>query len=137
MKKCMSIGMLAACVFAMGACLSSRAVDAAHNARNSLNWEGVYTGLIPAADGPGINVRLTLYADETYEISYHYIDKGDGDFTENGSFIWDAAGSVIILDAADLPPYYRVGENRLTQLDMKRKQVTGALAEYYVLRKEP
>jgi uncharacterized lipoprotein NlpE involved in copper resistance len=137
MKKGMLICTVAVCVFGMGACLSNQAVDAAHNAKNSLNWEGVYTGLIPAADGPGIDVRLTLYADETYEISYHYIDKGDGDFTENGSFIWDMAGSIITLDAADLPPHYKVGENHLTQLDMKGRRITGGLAEHYVLKKTP
>ena len=135
MKKSMLICMVVLCVFGLGACLSSPAVDAAHNSRNSLNWEGVYTGVIPAADGPGIDVRLTLYTDESYEISYHYIDRTDGDFTASGSFIWDLAGSIITLDAADIPPYYQVGENHLTQLDMKRKQITGALAEHYVLKK--
>ena len=124
----------ALCALTMGAC-RREAVDAAHNSRNSLNWEGRYTGTIPAADGPGIEVELTL-GPGTYEIRYHYIDR-DSDFDGQGSFTWDDAGAVITLDTKDFPPQYRVGENTLTQLDMEGGTITGALAELYVLKKEP
>jgi uncharacterized lipoprotein NlpE involved in copper resistance len=95
----------------------------------------VYTGVIPAASGPGINVRLTLYAGETYEIHYRYIDRQDSDFTEKGMFKWNKAGSVITLDTVDFPPHYKVGEDTLTQLDMSGKPITGGLADNYVLGK--
>jgi uncharacterized lipoprotein NlpE involved in copper resistance len=137
MQKVVFVFMVVLCVFGLGACRPKQAVDAAHNSRNSLNWEGVYTGVIPAADGPGIEVRLTLYTNETYEISYHYIDRGNSDFTQNGSFEWDNAGSIITLDIVDFPPYYQVGENRLTQLDMQGEPITGSLAENYVLSRAP
>ena len=130
------VGLTLVClVFAVNACLSNRPIDAAHNSRNSLNWEGVYTGVIPAASGPGINVRLTLHTDETYEIHYRYIDRQDSDFAETGTFKWNKAGSAITLDAADFPPHYTVGENTLIQLDMSGKPITGSLADNYVLRK--
>jgi hypothetical protein len=56
-------------------------------------------------------------------------------FTGSGTFKWDNDGGVIILDTADFPPYYRVGENKLIQLDMQGKIITGSLAENYVLKK--
>jgi uncharacterized lipoprotein NlpE involved in copper resistance len=123
-------------IFALGACKSkeSEAVDAAHNSRNSINWDGVYTGIIPAADGPGIKVQLVLRSDETYELRYEYIDK-PGVFTSKGDFRWDESGSVITLDDREMPPYYKVGENILIQLDMQGKIITGNLADNYVLRK--
>lgn len=111
-------------------------IDAAHNARNSLNWAGVYTGLIPAADGPGINVRFTLHDDGSYSVVYQYLDKGDELFESSGIFTWDDTGNIIILDSGDLPPYYKVGENIIIQLDMEGKAITGPLAKNYILNKE-
>jgi uncharacterized lipoprotein NlpE involved in copper resistance len=129
---------LAAAFVALGlaACLpsSSQAVDAAHNSRNSVNWDGVYTGTIPAADGSGIDVQITLNPDETYEVRYEYADKHDV-FTGKGIFTWDEGGGVITLDSEDVLPYYKVGEDILIQLDMEGNEITGSLAGEYVLRK--
>jgi uncharacterized lipoprotein NlpE involved in copper resistance len=138
MQKIMFILTAALAVFVLGACNedTGKAIDAAHNSRNSVNWDGVYTGTIPAADGPGINVRITLYPDETFEIQYEYVDK-PGIFIEKGSFEWDETGSTITLKGVDAPPYYKVGENILIQLDMQGKVITGSLADMYVLRKTP
>jgi len=119
----------------LGACQS---VDSAHNSRNSLDWQGVYTGVIPAADTSGIDVRITLNPDQTYELRYEYLDRANSVFTGKGKFEWDKAGNVIILDTLDgksFPPYYGVGENILIQLDMKGKKITGNLANNYVLKK--
>ncbi|MHC6204445.1 copper resistance protein NlpE N-terminal domain-containing protein [Breznakiellaceae bacterium SP9] len=119
----------------------AEAIDAAHNSRNSVNWAGVYGGVIPAADGPGITVEITLNNDGTYSISYQYIDRGDEVFTGSGTFKWNDAGSTIALDFEDkdapspFAPYYQVGENILIQLDMTGEKITGALADNYVLKK--
>ncbi|GHT73896.1 hypothetical protein FACS1894124_2980 [Spirochaetia bacterium] len=112
-----------------------KAIDAAHNSRNSVNWDGVYRGVIPAADGPGINVEITLGLDGTYSISYQYIDRGDEVFTASGTFQWNDAGSAIVLDVTDMPPHYQVGENILIQLDMAGEKITGDLADNYILKK--
>lgn len=120
----------------LGSCGSTgKAIDAAHNSRNSLNWDGVYRGVIPAADGPGINVEITLGIDGTYSISYQYIDRGGEVFTGTGTFQWNDTGSAIVLDVKDMPPHYQVGENTLIQLDMAGKKIAGALADNYILKK--
>jgi uncharacterized lipoprotein NlpE involved in copper resistance len=107
------------------------------NSRVSLDWAGVYTGTIPAADVSGINVRMQINKDNTYELTYEYLDIFDNNtFTFTGSFKWDNAGNVIILEIADAPSYYKVAENKLIQLDMEGNQITGDLADYYVLMKE-
>ncbi|MDR2516056.1 MAG: copper resistance protein NlpE [Spirochaetaceae bacterium] len=121
---------------AFAACASKpAAIDAAHNAQNSLNWAGVYTGIIPAADGPGINVAITLHTDATCEVQYQFIDRENSNYVYTGTFTWDQAGNTIMLDIEDVPPYYRLGENTLTQLDMAGKPITGVIAEHYILRK--
>jgi len=107
-----------------------------HNSMISLDWAGVYTGVIPCADCPGINVRVLLDEDCTYHLSYEYIDRDSDPFTVSGEFSWDDSGNSIVLDTPDFPPYYQVGENRLIQLDMNGDPITGDLADMYVLTKE-
>jgi len=117
----------------IGACLSTKA-KTVDNSRTSVDWAGNYAGLTPAADGPGINVQITLRADESYTIVYNYVDR-QGIATESGTFSWNEAGSIITLKNTTFPPYYMVGENHLLQLDMKGKKIKGSLADHYVLKK--
>ncbi|GHT61770.1 hypothetical protein FACS1894109_20530 [Spirochaetia bacterium] len=136
MRKMFLVFAAAFLLLELGACVSTgRAIDAAHNSRNSVNWDGVYRGIIPAADGPGINVEITLGNDGTYSMNYQYIDRGEEVFTETGAFQWNDAGSAIVLDVKDMPPHYQVGENTLIQLDMAGKRISDALADNYVLKK--
>ena len=99
-------------------------------------WAGVYTGMIPSASGPGINVTLTLNASSmTYELHYNYVDRSTEVFVFNGRFTWNAATNIITLDIANFPPYYEAGDGILTQLDLAGRRITGDLAGNYVLRK--
>lgn len=112
----------------------SGAVDI-HASKISLSWDGVYTGIIPSASGSGIRVLIVLNLDETFLLRYSYVDGPDNIFTEEGSFEWDKDERTITLIIKDWPPYYWVGENKLTQLDMNGNVITGSLAENYVLKK--
>jgi len=114
---------------------TQKAVDS-HNARISLDWDGVYTGTIPSASGPGIDVRMKLNNDQTYELRYIYLKSPNDPYTWKGNFIWDDAGNIITLGIAEAPCYYFVAENKLIQLDTNKKIITGALADNYVLKKE-
>jgi uncharacterized lipoprotein NlpE involved in copper resistance len=118
----------------LGACSSTNPAKTADNSKTGLDWAGVYAGTIPAADGTGINVQITLRADESYSLVYNYIDKPNN-ATETGTFSWDKAGSIITLKNTTFPPYYKAGENQLLQLDMKGKVITGNFADMYVLKK--
>jgi uncharacterized lipoprotein NlpE involved in copper resistance len=88
-----------------------------HNSRNSLDWPGTYAGVMPCADCPGIETRLTLQLDGRYELSTRYQDRQVAAQTVQGKFSWDAAGNIITLDAAGAGQQFRVGENRLLQLN--------------------
>ena len=104
---------------------------------DSPDWAGVYSGLIPAADGPGIMVRITLKKDQAYEVSYQYIDKGDEVFVRTGFFKWANKGKTIILDTDDIPRYYNIGDNIMTQLDIQGETIDGEHAGDYVLNIQP
>jgi len=118
----------------LGACSSTGSAKTADNSRTSLDWAGVYAGTIPAADGPGINVQITLRADESYSLVYNYVER-QNNASENGTFSWNEAGNTITLKNTTFPPYYRVGEKHLLQLDMKGNVIKGKLADLYVLKK--
>jgi len=127
--------MAALAISGLDSCRSNQRVDI-HNSKNSVDWDGVYTGTIPSASGTGINVRLKLNTDQSFELRYEYPDKSDKPFNWAGSFQWDVTGNIITLAVADAPPHYKVGENKLIQLDMKGKPISGKLADNYVLKKE-
>lgn len=52
----------------------SAAVDQ-HNAQNSLDWPGSYTGILPCADCSGIETILDIKADGNYTLDETYQGK--------------------------------------------------------------
>jgi uncharacterized lipoprotein NlpE involved in copper resistance len=88
-----------------------------HNSRNALDWAGVYEGVLPCADCPGIQTRLSLQQDGRFELSMRYLERQVEPFVSRGSFSWNADGNTITLDGAGAGAMYRVGEGHLLQLD--------------------
>ena len=110
-----------------------------HNSQDSLDWEGSYSGVIPCANCPGIETSITLNADETYYMSWKYIEKENIATQNSGTFRWNADGNTITLGNMDKDKYpvqYKVGENQLIQLDISGNITTGNLAQNYILTKD-
>jgi len=120
----------------LGFSTSGRGVIDLHNAKIIYDWDGVYTGIIPAADGPGIDVCLRLNRDQTFELTYKYLDRFNSPFVRTGKFKWNKTGSIITLKLTDAPFHYKVAENKVIQLDMNKKPITGKLASNYILKKK-
>lgn len=104
-----------------------------HNARNALDWAGTYSGVIPAADCPGIRVTLTLAADGTYTKSMVYLERQVAPYKTQGTFTWLRDGTRIVL-TPDQEKYF-VAEGRVFLLAPTGRRVTGPLAEHYTLQK--
>lgn len=105
------------------------------NSRNSLDWQGVYTGTLPCADCPGIKTMIRLY-DDSYEMQSRYLERSDSVFTTRGSFSWNDEGSVITLSSGqNVAGKWKVGENRLIMLDKDGKEIAGSTASAYSLAK--
>jgi uncharacterized lipoprotein NlpE involved in copper resistance len=104
------------------------------NVKSNLDWDGVYTGIVPGADS-GINVEITLKRDGTYIVSYQYIDKSNDVFVYAGTFTWRDEYTVQ-LDDKDIPPYYLVGNGTLTQLNMAGEKNNSVHAKDYILKKK-
>ena len=104
------------------------------NAKTNLDWAGVYTGTLPGADSR-IIVEITLAKEGTFKLSYQYQDKSDYTFTDTGTFKWKD-NNTVELDNKEIPHYYLVAKNTLTQLDMTGKKIEGEHSSCYVLKKE-
>lgn len=111
----------------------------ADNSRNSVDWDGVYRGVLPCADCEGIQTEIILNQDLTYILKTKYLSKGDSVYQEKGSFTWNEEGSKISLGGLSDPNQansYLVGENRLFRLDAAGNRIEGALREAYILEKQ-
>jgi len=113
--------------------------DEAHTSRNSLNWEGVYTGVLPSDDCEGIDTSISLDKDQTYLIKLRYLgspEKERKDFISEGKFTWDEKGNNITLEGAkEGSRKFKVGENYLLPLDKNAKEVEGIPGNNYKLLK--
>jgi heat shock protein HslJ len=112
-------------------------VNDEHNAKNSLDYIGMYQGVVPCADCEGI--ETTVWIDESnYVLFTNYLGKKNKTESEfRGSYVWNNEGNTIILEGIkNAPNQYFVGENYLKQLDIKGNKIEGDLAENYVLQKK-
>lgn len=105
-----------------------------HNAMNSLDYKGVYKGVLPTASGSGMDVMIEL-SDSTYNKKILYVGKGDKAIYTKGAYSWNKEGNTITLEGEDKPNQYFVGENTLTQLDIDGNKIKGEIEEDYILRK--
>ena len=48
-------------------------IESGDNSQNSLDWEGTYRGILPCADCEGIETKITLSANGTYEYKASYL----------------------------------------------------------------
>ncbi|MFN1217410.1 copper resistance protein NlpE [Chryseobacterium kwangjuense] len=108
---------------------------AGDTSENSLDWPGTYEAVVPCADCPGIKTSLTLNNNKTFSITEEYIDRNSKS-EDKGTFEWDSAGSMITLKGKTASYKYKVGENKLFQLDMDGKEITGPNKDLYIFKKK-
>jgi uncharacterized lipoprotein NlpE involved in copper resistance len=111
----------------------------AHTSRNSLDWEGIYTGVLPSDDCEGIDTSISLNKDQTYLLKLRYLgtpEKESKEIISEGKFTWDENGNNITLERAkDGFRKFKVGENFLMPLDKNAKEIEGISGNNYKLFK--
>ena len=105
-----------------------------HNAENSLDYAGVYKGVFPAADCPGIETTLTINADKTFTQHSSYIDRNTS-FDEKGTYTLQVNILTLKAEEGEIS-YYKIEENKIRRLNADKEEVTGELADYYILSKK-
>lgn len=106
-----------------------------HEAQNSLDWQGSYSGVLPCASCPGIETELTLNSDQTFALTEKYLEK-ENIFSRKGKFTWQS-NTIQLEDSAstDSKTIFKVEEGRLRKLDIQGNKIEGALADNYILHK--
>lgn len=145
MKNLLIPGLLLLCIVGLPSCKSTSSAKkgttpaSPDNSQTSLDWDGIYYGVLPCADCPGIQTTLYLNKDLSYRLKEKYLDRPDSAREYRGKFSWNSAGNTITLgglDNSSRPVSYFVGENTVTQLDMKGNKIVGEMADRYVLCKD-
>lgn len=117
--------------------VSQQQVPDGHNSQNSVDWSGVYRGVLPCADCEGIAIELELNTDHSYKLAYQYQGSDMDVIREEGKFEWDDSGSKITLNGEKaMVRRLQVGENQLFSLDGDGNRITGELAEMFILKKK-
>ena len=94
----------------------------------------IYTGVLPAADGPGIKTTVALLPDGTFAWTSEYLEKADGVFEDKGTYTVE--NGVATLTIPQQEGYYlKLSPGQATLLDQDRQPITGELAEQYILKK--
>ena len=96
-----------------------------HTAETSLDYQGTYTGTFPGADCPGIDTRLVLKKDGTFDLHMKYLER-DSEFEDKGGY--SVKGNLLTLtpENGEGIEYYKVEENRLRRLDADKQPMTGS-----------
>jgi heat shock protein HslJ len=97
---------------------------------------GIYTGILPCADCPGIQTRVDINGDMTYKLQTRYIGKSDKTadvFNSSGKFKWNAADNTITFDNKLLGQC--LSEGGMLYLLVDGKKEAGENAKNYVLMK--
>lgn len=114
--------------------VAQEAISDGHNAENALDYEGTYTGTIPAADCPGIDVRLIVRKDKTFHLTYDYLER-DSKFESEGNYLVQGNYLITIGEKND-STYYKLEENRIRLLDYQKQVIKGKLEDMYILKKQ-
>ena len=105
-----------ACIHRHEADPAPMSADPAHGSRDSLDWAGAYEGVLPCGDCLGVQTRLTLNRDETYELRTRYLDRDSTARVVRGRFGWLPGGNAITLESGQGGEQFLVGEGRVALL---------------------
>jgi len=105
-------------IFGLGSCLSNKGSNEIKNAKNNLDWEGVYTGRVLLGSGYIADIRIKLNRDQTFEYNREYVDKFYDPFPLRfiAPFWWDDTGNIIMADPIDVPIQFKVEKDKLIRL---------------------
>ena len=110
-----------------------------HNAENSLDIAGTYTGLLPCADCEGIETTLSLNGDQRFVLKESYKGKKEAmAFEMKGKWVIHENTLTLQFDkeVQDRILQYRVEEGQLRQLDQQGKTIEGKMSDLYILKKQ-
>lgn len=125
---------LAALAFVAGACSSTEeSTSTTQDPARVAAVAGTYAGTVPCADCEGIEYRLQLNPDFTWEDSRVYRGESEEPVERGGTFGFDESGRIVLDDDDDGFRYFKKTGRGLVLLDVEGREITGNLAAKYLL----
>ncbi|WP_299142973.1 copper resistance protein NlpE [uncultured Vibrio sp.] len=106
-------------------------VEAAHSARTSLDWNGIYQGTVPCEDCAGTDLLLELKVDGQYSLGRSYVDKMSATVMEEGAINWNDAGNTVQVGEY----HFFVAENQLFLVSKDEQRLMDEEGNPYTLAK--
>ena len=101
-------------------------------------FAGLYAGIVPCADCPGIDTSIAFTPEGTYSMSETYQEEGGGSFVTKGTWTVREDGKTVLLDPEDKEErdrwYEVVSATELRALDRDGKAIDSKL-DYSLRRK--
>jgi heat shock protein HslJ/uncharacterized lipoprotein NlpE involved in copper resistance len=88
-----------------------------HTSRISLDWPGVYEGVLACEGCPGVHTRIRLNADGSFERTVRKLAPGTSAEQGSGQFQWRPDDNSVTLGADAGAPAFAVGEGHLLLLN--------------------
>lgn len=100
-----------------------------------LNYWGTYTGVLPAADCPGIEVTLDLNKDNTFQSKFIYQER-NVTFEDQGIYSISSDSILTTVGENEDTVYYKVTNNHLKMLDQYKNEIPDEIGTLYILNKQ-
>ncbi len=94
---------------------------------------GVYAGTVPCADCPGIDYRVNIKPDFTFEARMVYQERSEEPTDLSGSYAFTEDGILVLEKQDPGMNYFKVEPAALVMLDLEGREITGDLADRYRL----
>lgn len=105
------------------------------NARQKLQWSGIYQGIFPCTGCEGIATMLTIKPDMSFTLRTRELGREDIDKKSEGKFVWLSDNSHIQLQGTDSKRIFRIGEGFMELMGANGKPVTTANRKDFILEK--
>jgi uncharacterized lipoprotein NlpE involved in copper resistance len=95
---------------------------------------GTYEGTSAGANSL-IKEKLTLHSDKTFTKTMVYVDKGNKEFVDIGTFKIDNGKVILDVEHDKEGGFYKIFDDYLLQLDVMGNEITTDKAEMYKMKK--
>jgi uncharacterized lipoprotein NlpE involved in copper resistance len=103
----------------------------------SANFSGIFSGLIPCANCPGIEVTLSFNPDSSFIESMIYQERSSS-FKDSGHWIKDGRMIEVRYNNKKASPRYFLikSDSTIAWLDRDKREIEGPLKDHYILKKK-
>ncbi|MEO6894674.1 MAG: copper resistance protein NlpE [Ginsengibacter sp.] len=114
--------------------VSTKTENKAGKTDSSKVFSGIYFGVTPCADCPGIETTVHFNADSVFIENLVYMEK-DASFADTGK--WSISGKIITVSFPGHQSYFKIkSDSTVSILDAEKKEIKGALSDKFILHRK-